>query len=94
MKIVKIDSQNKVVTSGWIIAQYVVYIEQGIFTTIKFDDILYHSQECKTHRSYLNYLVVVLVVCYIQVTNALSSKVTFLLVPFLINSFILPNSGH
>ena len=91
MKIVKIDSRNKMKMSGWIIARYVVYIERGIFTAIKNNDILYHFQKLKTRRrSYLNYLVVVLVVCYIQVTNALSiSKVTFLLVPFLINSYIL-----
>jgi hypothetical protein len=48
MKIVKIDSRNKMRMGGWIIAQYVVYIERRIFTTIKNNDILYHFQELKT----------------------------------------------
>lgn len=50
--------------------------------------ILYHFQELNPWKKLPN-LSSVLVVCYIQVTNALSIRSHFLLVPFLIDTYIL-----
>jgi len=95
MKIVKIDSRNNMRMSGWIIAQYVVYILSGLYLQPLKNDILYHFQELKTRRrSYLNYLVVVLVVCYIQVTNALSIRLHFCLSLFLLTLTSCPILGQ